>query len=66
MSKELKYISPGEQNDELSTVIGDFKAVVELNGHIPDDTETREELTAAGIEPTAHTIAAVRAANENK
>lgn len=66
MSKELKYLSPGESDDRLATVIGDFKAVAAINGHVPADAEIREELTAAGLEPTAHTIGVVRDAITSK
>jgi hypothetical protein len=60
MSKELKYLSPGESDDRVATMIGDFRAVTAINGHVPDDAEIREALELAGLEPTDQTIATVR------
>lgn len=64
MSKELKYISPGSSSDELATIIGDFKAVKAINGHIPDEAEIREELLAAGLADTEYHVQLVRSALE--
>jgi hypothetical protein len=64
MSKELKNISPGSSSNELATVIGDFKAVKAINGHIPDDAEIREELLAVGLAATEYHVQLVRAAIE--
>jgi hypothetical protein len=62
MTKELKYMGPGNAKDPIQNIATAIVFVKGLNGHEPDDEEIREELVGYGLDATEENIAQVRAA----